>query len=103
MEAARGRVHLVAELAARVQRGEDHLQRGDVLVLGVQVDGDAPAVVLDRGRAVAVERDLDPARVAGDRLVHRVVDELGQQMVQRPLIGAAHVHAGPAAHRLQPL
>ena len=50
-----------------------------------------------------MERDLDPARVAGDRLVHRIVEQFGDEVMQRPLIGAADEHAGPAAHRLQPL
>ena len=50
-----------------------------------------------------MEHDLDPARVAGDRLVHRIVEQFGDEVMQRPLIGAADKHAGPAAHRLQPL
>ena len=41
--------------------------------------------------------------VAGERLVHRVVDHLGEEMMQRLLVGAADIHAGPAAHRLEPL
>ena len=45
---------------------------------------------------------LDEGGVAGDRLVHRIVDHLGEQVVQRLLVGAADIHAGPAAHRLQP-
>ena len=39
----------------------------------------------------------------GDRLVHGVVEHLGDQVVQRPLVGAADVHARPLAHRLEPL
>ena len=51
----------------------------------------------------AVHLDLDAVGVAGERLVHRVVDHLGEQVMQRLLVGAADIHAGPAAHRLQPL
>jgi hypothetical protein len=47
--------------------------------------------------------DLDPGGVAGHRLVHGVVEDLGEQMVQRLLVGAADIHARAAAHRLQPL
>ena len=47
--------------------------------------------------------DLDAGGVAGDRLVHRVVDDLGEEVVQRVLVGAADIHARAAAHRLQPL
>ena len=53
--------------------------------------------------AVGVQLELDAAGVAGHRLVHGVVEHLGDQVVQRALVGAADIHAGPAAHRLQPL
>ena len=39
--------------------------------------------------------------VARQRLVHRVVDDFGEQMMQRLFVGAADIHAGPAAHRLE--
>src|SRR5262249_43977588 len=42
-------VALGLELSTRVQRGEDQLE-GGLLVLGVAVDRDAAAVVGDRGR-----------------------------------------------------
>jgi hypothetical protein len=41
--------------------------------------------------------------VAGDRLVHGIVEQLRREMVQRALVGAADEHAGAAAHRLQAL
>ena len=69
----------------------------------MRVDRDAAAVVAHRERAVGLEADLDPVGVAGDRLVHGVVEQLGRQMVQRALVGAADEHAGPPAHRLQAL
>ena len=45
--------------------------------------------------------DLDPGGVARHRLVHGVVDHLGEEVVQRLLVGAADVHAGAAAHGLE--
>jgi hypothetical protein len=39
----------------------------------------------------------------GHRLVHRIVQNFGCQMVQRRLGGAADIHAWPAPDRLQPL
>ena len=48
-----------------------------------------------------VELDLDPRGVAGDRLVHGVVDHLGEEVMHRLLVGAADVHAGTAAHWLE--
>ena len=50
----------------------------------------------------AVHLDFDPVGVAGERLVHGVVDHLGEQVMQRLLVGAADIHAGPPAHRLEP-
>ena len=71
------------------------------LELGVRVDGDAAAVVGHGEEAVGLQLHLDPGGVAGHRLVHGVVDHLGEQVVQRLLVGAADVHAGAAPHRLQ--
>ena len=36
------------------------------------------------------------------RLVHRIVEDLGRQVMQRRLIRAADIHARPAAHGLEP-
>jgi hypothetical protein len=46
--------------------------------------------------------DLDAAGVAGDRLVHRIVEDLGREMVHSPLVRAPDIHAGSAPNRLQP-
>ena len=101
VQAAGGVVDLAVELAARVQRGHDHFERGLVLELGVRVDRDAAAVVGDGEIAVRLQLHVDPGGVAGHRLVHGVVDHLGEQVMQRLLVGAADVHAGPAPHRLE--
>ena len=67
----------------------------------MRVDRDAAAVVED-GQAVArLQRDLDAAGVAGDGLVHRIVDDLGGEVVERAGVGAADVHARAAADGLQ--
>ena len=42
------------------------------------------------------------SQCAAERLVDRVVDDLADQVVQPALVGAADVHAGTAANRLQP-
>ena len=39
--------------------------------------------------------------MAGDGLVHGVVEHFGEEVVQRALVGAADVHARPLAHRLE--
>ena len=62
----------------------------------------AAAVVGDGQPVAFLERDLDAGGVAGDRLVHRVVEHFGGEVVQRALVGPADVHARPAADRLEP-
>ena len=91
----------VAELAAGVQGGEDHLGRGPLLFLQF-VDRDAAAVVDDRAAVVRVQDDPDAVAVAGDRLVDGVVDDLVDEVVEAARAGRADVHAGALAHRLEP-
>jgi hypothetical protein len=55
----------------------------------------------DGDEAVGLHLDLDPVGVAGQRLVHGIVDDFGEQVVQRLLVGAADIHAGTPAHRLE--
>jgi len=69
----------------------------------MHVDGDAAAVVLDGDRVVEVDGHLDLGAVAGHGLVHRVVHELVDQVVQPLEAGGADVHAGAQADRLQAL
>ena len=53
-------------------------------------------------KAVGRELDVDEGGMAGHRLVHGIVDHLGEEVVQRLLVGAADIHARTPAHRLQP-
>ena len=57
--------------------------------LRVRLDRHAAAVVGDGDVAIRVEHHVDEGRVAGHRLVHRIVDDLGEQMMQSGLVGAA--------------
>ena len=93
-------VGAAAELPARVQPGHDQLYAGE-LALRLDVDRDAAAVVADLGRPVGVQHDFDPAAVAAQRLVHRVVEDLPQAVLQAAAVGRADVHAGTLAHRVQ--
>ena len=103
VQAAGGLVDLGVEFSAGMQRGHDDLERRLVLELRMRVDRDAAAVVGDGQQAVLVEIDLDPIGMAGDGLVHGIVDHLGEEVMHRLLVGAADIHAGPAADGLQPL
>ena len=95
-------VAAAAELAAGVEQGQRHRQRGQLLA-GGGVGGDAASVVLDPDAAVGLEGEHDPVAVAGQRLVDRVVDDLPDQVVQAALAGRADVHARPLADRLETL
>ena len=103
MQAAGSLIDLGVEFAAGVQRAHDHFERRLVLEFRVRIDRNAAAVVGDGDKAVRRHLDLDPVGMAGERLVHGIVDHLGEQVMQRLLVGAADIHAGAAADRLEPL
>ena len=64
-----------------MQDGIDDLERG-LAGLGLNVDGDAAAVVGDGDGVALVDSHNDVLTVACQRLVDRVVDDLIDQMVQ---------------------
>src|SRR3546814_17395917 len=81
-----------------MQRRQGDLERRLVREFGVRIDGNAAAVVANGDVAVGGQLDFDAAGVAGDRLVHRVVQDLGDEMVQGAFVGAADIHAGAPAY-----
>jgi len=84
-----------------MQPREHDLGRRDAF-LGMDVGGDAAAVVAHRDAAVAVQDQLAVRGKAGLGLVHRVVDDLERHMVQaRAVIGVADIHAGAPPHRVE--
>jgi hypothetical protein len=82
VQAAGGLVGLARELAAGVKGAEDDLERALVGEFRMRIDGDAAAVVADRDGVVGVQLDLDAGGVAGDGLVHGVVEHFGDEVVQ---------------------
>ena len=86
-----------------MQRGEDDLERAEVLELGVGVDRDAAPVVAHREPIAGLESDVDRAGMSGHGLIHRIVERLGGEVVQRRLVSPADIHAGAATHGLEPL
>ena len=87
----------LAELAARVQGGKDHLDRRNLL-LGMDVDRNAAAVVDDLGRSVLEQCHRDVAGEAGQALVGRVVDDLDQGVIGVDRVG---VHPRPVQNGRQ--
>jgi hypothetical protein len=100
VQAAGHLVRALVELAAGVQLGQRDLDRRDAFRL-VEVDRDAASVVPDADRAVGVDRDPAVPRVPGQRLVHRVVDNLPDEVVEAAHVGVADVHRRTHAHRLE--
>ena len=102
MQPTGGVINLTAEFAAGVKRRHDHFERRFVPELRMRVHRNAAAVVAHGEHVVGLQLDLDARGAAGDGLVHGVVENLGGEMVQRVLVGAADVHARPPPHRLEP-
>jgi hypothetical protein len=102
MEPARDLVAVVVELPARVERGHHDLEGGAVL-RRMHIDRNAAAVVHHGHARVLVDRDQDLGAEPGERLVHRVVDHLVDEMVEAALPGRPDVHGGTLAHALQAL
>ena len=102
VQAAGGLVDLRIELSARMQRGHDDLERRLLREFRVRIDRDAAAVVGHGEPAAFLQLHLDEGRVSGDRLVHGIVDHLGEEVVQGLLVRAADIHARAAADGLEP-
>ena len=67
----------------------------------MRVDRNAAAVVGDRQDSIGGKLHVYECGMAGDSLVHRIVDDLGEEMMQRLCVGTADIHARPSAHRLE--
>ena len=86
------------ELAPGMQAREDQLDPGDA-VLAMGVHGHAAPIIDHRQAAVGVERDFDGFGVAGQCLVHAVIDDLLGQMVRARGLGE---HTRSLSNRIQP-
>ena len=99
VQAARHLVAFAAELAARVQDGQDDLDRR--LAALVHVDGDASPIVDDGDAVVLFNRHVNMVTIAGQSLIDRVVDHLVDEMVQAALRRAADIHARALSYSFQ--
>ena len=100
MQSARDLVRAVFELAAGVQHRMHDFERR-ALFRRMHIDRDAAAVILDRNSIVAQNDDVDFGAETGERFIDRVVDDLGNEMMQAALGGVADIHAGAFANRLE--
>ena len=90
------------KLAPRVQRGHHRLQPGNP-GLRMQVHRNAAPVVGNAHRPVRRNPQLNAVAVARQRLIHRVVQQLFDEMMQAVNPGAPNIHTGAHPHRLQTL
>ena len=103
VQAAGGLVDLGVEFAAGMQRAHDDFERGLFREFRMRVDRNAAAIVGDGQESVGAQFHLDEGGVARQRLVHGIVDDFREQVMQRLFVGAADIHAGPAPDRLETL
>ena len=81
MQTAGHLVAVVVEFAAGMQGGQHDLG-GSKLLLGMDVDRNAPAIVLDSDGTIQVDRQADLVTEPGQGLVDRVVHHLLDQMME---------------------
>ncbi len=96
VEAGGGLVGALVELGARAHGGHHHLE-GGLAGLGMHVHGDAAAVVAHEDGVVHIDLNNHHLAVAGQVLVHGVVDQLVNEVVQAAGGDVADVHARAAA------
>lgn len=101
MKTARDVIATAAKLSASVQSTHDDLECGYALLL-VNLNRNAPTVVLDANRIIGVQRANDFVAVAGKRFVNGVIENFVEQVVQSTRACVADVHSGPLAHRFEP-
>ena len=102
METAGILISPLAEFAAGVEIRQHQFDRRDA-ELRVHVDRNPAPVVRDRNRAIDVDRNLDPAAIAGEVLVDRVVENFENAMVETAFVWVADIHPGPLADGFQTL
>ncbi len=100
METPGDGVAAAAEFAAGMEDRHHDFDRGLVLCL-IQIDRDAAAVVDDADSSVGEHRDQDGVAIAGEGFIHRVVDDLVDQVVQPARAGGTDVHSWTFANRLK--
>ena len=71
----------IPELAAGMEHGKYHFH-GRSSGLGMDPDRDTASVVPDRHRSVRVQRHLDLGTVSRQMLIHRIIHDLIDQVVQ---------------------
>ena len=99
VETAAGLVDRIIKFSSRMEGGINHSLRGHSF--GVQVHRHATSIVGYGSRSVRLQGHMDLAAGSCQVLIHGIVHDLIDQMVQALGGHAADIHARPLAHRLQ--
>ena len=99
MKASAGLVSRIVEFSAGMKGRKYQPGRGHAFL--VHSHRNTTAVIVHCGRAVRLQRYLDPVTVTGQMFIHRVIHDLIDQMVQSFSGNAADIHARAFSHRLQ--
>ena len=102
MEAAGNLVIAAVELPARVEHGENHLESGQACFF-LDAHRDAPAVIDNRNGIVFINGYINCITVAGQSLIHRIIDNLIYKVMESPYGSTANVHTRSLSDRLKPL
>ncbi len=73
------------------------------LLSRMHIHRNSAAIILDGDAVVAMNNNINLGAEAGQRFVNRVVDDLGDQVVQSTFGSVADIHAGPFTNRFEPL
>ena len=100
MESTGDGIAASAKLASSVEHSKNDLDCGPTLCR-VHIDGNPSPVVHNPQPTVFENRDVNSVAVAGESLIHRVVHDLVNQVVQSTRACRTDVHSGALAHRLE--
>ena len=95
-------VGALAEFAAGMQIGQHQFHRRH-LPFGMDIHGNAAAIVPDGNRAVHMDGHFDFVAKAGQMFVDGIVQDLENTMMQAAFIGVADIHSGTFSDCLQTL
>ena len=101
VKAAGDLVAAAAELAAGMEHGIHHLQGGPS-GLGLDIHGNAAAVIGDGDGIAGVDGHGNMLTVSGQGLINGIVHDLVDQMMQTGRRRGADIHTGPLPDCLQP-
>ena len=92
-------VGVAVELAASVQRSHHYLRGGNLFAVDIHViDWNAASVIDHSDGVIEMDCNFDLIGVTGERLVHRVIHDFVDEVMQAEFAGRADIHGGALAY-----